>query len=111
MQLNGFTALYNPRFGTYDTRRIWALPSPTIGFGVEAVAARILEDHRIPASPFRAVFDHLDQWEFVLTTKLDKHGTRAVGIVFPRGNTADDVLETLGKALDKYALSKFFPFG
>lgn len=110
LRLNGCTVKYDEQFGIRELRRIWSLPSSRIGFGYDEITSRIREDHDAIAFRIPEVFAHLPLWEFFSTRPIDKYGSRVIGVIYPREQTGEDVLETLGKALDKYALNKLFPF-
>lgn len=104
-----FIALHNPRFGTFDNRLRFRSNAPRIGMVVDEVTKRIRDDHGAFAVPFAEVFDLLPGWAFVTTLPIDSRGSRVVGVVHPRELSEAEVIDQLGKALNRFALRSFFP--
>lgn len=104
-----FIALHNPRFGTFDNRLRFRSNTPRIGMAVDEVTKRIRDEHGAFAFPFDGVFDLLPGWVFVTTLPIDSRGSRVVGVIHPRELSEAEVLDQLGKALNRLALRSFFP--
>ncbi|RZL22244.1 MAG: hypothetical protein EOP31_24390 [Rhodococcus sp. (in: high G+C Gram-positive bacteria)] len=104
-----FIALHNPRFGTFDNRLRFRSNAPRIGMAVDEVTKRIRDEHGAWAFPFAEVFDLMPGWVFVTTLPIDRKGSRVVGVVHPRELSEAEVIDQLGKALNRFALRSFFP--